>query len=72
MIVKVIRFKREKDSEWELGLSFECNGDINNKIIDNNGNELVIKTAPDGYEYCVYDAKDDITRIDFTNILKQQ
>ena len=59
MIIKAVRFKREENSEWEMGISIECNGNMDNKIIDSNG-DLV--TSNDG-KCPIWDGKDDISTL---------
>jgi hypothetical protein len=35
MIVKIVRFKRTRESiHYEKGISFECDGDMDSRIID--------------------------------------
>ena len=68
MIIKAISFKRTKDSTWEKGICFECNGNMNTRIIDKDGN--LLEVDKDGI--CIYDGKDrlDILCIDLTNLIK--
>lgn len=56
MIIKAIVFKRKEDSNWESGISFETDGNMNNKIIDSNGNTL----TSDANGCVCYDIKDCI------------
>ena len=55
MLVKAVKFKRKEDSEWENGISFECNGNMNNRVIDDEGNLIPLNSDS---ETSVYDVKD--------------
>ena len=45
MLIKTILFKRTEQSPWESGVSFECNGTMNDRIIDKDGNLLTEPTV---------------------------
>lgn len=67
MIIKACKFKRTKNSIWETGISFECDGDMNYRIIDKEGNIVKI----DSNNISVYDAKDntDILCINLSKLI---
>lgn len=41
MIIKKIFYQVAKDSDWEVGLIFECVGTMSNQIVDKNGDILM-------------------------------
>lgn len=55
MIIKAVKFQRDIDVPFEYGISFECDGDMDGRIIDSNGDiiKLIGKIA-------VYDCQDAI------------
>lgn len=56
MIIKAIKFKRTKDSDWESGISFEVNGNMTDRVIDMEGNLIPLFDINESAS--VYDGKD--------------
>lgn len=57
MIIKAIEYQLEKHGEWLSGLSIECDGNMNNVVIDKDGNNL----EKDKLGASVYNLRDDLS-----------